>query len=224
MQMEQRRLEGKPPCLRKEYTMNRPDNYQIQAQQAKARFLTYDQERLIRKLGLDHDGEYLYITMLSRKHRIRRDTGDMEKLVADLWVDANSHGEVMTVLDLICDSREDRSVSGKWKAMGDFGRTFHRNLLERADPWADQFAADPEGFRRACETLGGKSFPTGDIAYVMDFFDGLQVLVQLWFAEEEFPAGLRLLWDENALQYIKYETMYFAKGILLHRLKEIMET
>ena len=48
--------------------------------------------------------------------------------------------------------------------------------------------------------------------------------MQLWFPEEEFPAGLRLLWDENALQYIKYETMYFAKGILLQRLKEIMET
>ena len=204
--------------------MNRPDNYQIQAQQAKERFLTYDQERLIRKMGLESDENYLYITMLSRKHRIRRDTGDMEKLVGETWADANSHGEVMTLLDLICDSREDRFVSGKWKAMGDFGRAFHRNLLEGTrDPWADRFEKNPGGFRRACEALGGKTFPTGDIAYAIEFFDGLEVLVQLWFSEEEFPGALRLLWDGNALQYIKYETMYFAKGLLLQRLKEEME-
>ena len=52
--------------------MGRPDNYQIQARQAKDRFLTYDQDALIRKLALDHDREYLYVPMLSRLHRISR--------------------------------------------------------------------------------------------------------------------------------------------------------
>ena len=203
--------------------MGRPDNYQIQARQAKDRFLTYDQDALIRKLGLDHDREYLYVPMLSRLHRISRTTGDMERLEKEVWVDANSHAEVLTLLDLVCDSREDRGVSGKWKAMGAFGMLFHQNLLEGHDPWAERFEADPSGFRRACEALGGRPFPTGDIAYAIELFDGLKVVVQLWFSEEEFPASLRLLWDENALQYIKYETMYYAKGILLQRLKAEME-
>ena len=204
--------------------MGKPDNYRIQARQAKDRFLTYNQQDLIRKMKLRYDSDYLYIPMLSRLHRISRTTGDMERLEGEHWADANSHGEVMTLLDLICDSRENRSVSGKWKAMGAFGLMFHQNLLEGRDPWADRFEADRSGFRRACEALGGRPFPTGDIAYTIELFDGLEVLVQLWFAEEEFPASLRLLWDENALQYIKYETMYFAKGLLLQRLKEIMET
>ena len=202
--------------------MNRPDNYQIQAQQAKERFLTYDQEALIRKLGLEHDGQYLYLTFFSQRHRLCRATGDLQRLAGEDWVDANSHGEVLTVLDLVCDSREDRRVSGKWKSMGNFGKLFHSGLLESRDPWADRFAADPEGFRKACEALGGRPFPTGDVACILEIFDGLPVVVQLWFAEEEFPASLRLLWDENALQYLKYETMYFAKGILLQRLKENM--
>jgi len=204
--------------------MDRPDNYRIQTRQAKARFLTYDQEALIRKLRLRHDREYLYIPMLTQLHRISRTTGDTERLAGETWVDANSHGEVLTLLDLVCDSREDRAVSGTWKSMGAFGKLFHRNLLEGSrDPWADRFEADPAGFRRACEALGGRPFPTGDIAYIIELFVVNEVLVQLWFAEEEFPASLRLLWDENALQYIKYETMYFAKGILLQRLKENME-
>ena len=203
--------------------MERTDNYQVQAQQAKARFLTYDQSEIIRRLQLDADDQYLYLSMLSRRHRICRKTGDMEKETPSGWADANRHSEVMTVLDLLCDSRPDRFLTGRWKAMGAFGLMFHQNLLEgQKDPWADLFEANPDQFRRACLALGGTPFPQGDIAYAIELFDGLPVLVQLWFGDEEFPASLRFLWDENSLQYLKYETMWFAKGLLLERIKEEM--
>ena len=39
--------------------MEREGNYTIQANQAKAHFLGYDQEKLIRKLGLRTDGSWL---------------------------------------------------------------------------------------------------------------------------------------------------------------------
>ena len=107
--------------------------------------------------------------------------------------------------------------------MGAFGLMFHQNLLEgQKDPWADLFEANPDSFRRACLALGGTPFPQGDMAYAMELFDGLRVLVQLWFGDEEFPASLRFLWDENALMYLKYETMWYAKGLLLERIKEEM--
>ena len=203
--------------------MERTNNYLIHAQQAKDRFTTYDQEVLIEKLHLSHDDNYLYTTMLSEHYRIHRKTGDICRKSDTSWVEANSYEEVMTLLDLVCDSREDRFLTGRWKNMTDFGLMFHRNLLEgKADPWADLFESDPEGFRKACLSLGGKPMTWGDISYAIELFDGLSVLVQLWFGDEEFPAGLRLLWDENALMYIKYETMYFAKGLLLQKLKERM--
>ena len=203
--------------------MSRPDNYAIQTRQAQDRFLTYDQQKLIGKFRMRHDEAYLYLPMLSQRYRISRKTGEMQRETARGWADANTHGEVMTLLDLICDSREDRFISGKWKDMGAFGLLFHRSLLENPrDPWADRFEADPEGFRKACLALGGEPFPKGDLAYSIELFDGLRVLVQLWFGDEEFPANLRLLWDENALMYIKYETMWFAKGILLKRIAENM--
>ena len=203
--------------------MPRPDNYALQVRQAQERFLTYDQSALIRKLDLAHDDYFLYIPMLSRPYRIRRATGDFESLVQGRWTPANSHGEVMTLLDLICDSRPDRCVSGRWKAMTAFGHMFHKDLAEgRRDPFAVKFEADPECFRKACLALGGTPFPQGDIAYVLPFCDGLPLLVQLWFGDEEFPASLRLLWDENALMYLKYETMWFAKSLLLERLSEEM--
>ena len=204
--------------------MTRPDNYRIQVRQAQDLFLTYDQSALIRKMRLDHNAEFLYCTMLSRRYRIRRTTGDFEALVNGSWTPASTHGEVMTLLDFLCDSRENRHIAGKWRSMAAFGMLFHENLLEgKRDPWADRFEADPEGFRRACLALGGRAEAMGDMTFAIELFEGLEILLQLWFGDEEFPASLRILWDENSLQYIKYETMWFAKGMLLARLAEEME-
>ena len=55
-------------------------------------------------------------------------------------------------------------------------------------------------------------------------FEDLPVVVQLWLGDEEFPPNLRLLWDENALMYLKYETMHFAKGLLLQKIWKAMES
>lgn len=203
--------------------MARTDNYLKQAAQAKAYFLTYDQEALIRKLNLAYDEDYLYPVFFSQTYRLSRKTGDLARQGKHGWEDANTHGEVMTLLDLICDSREDRFVSGKWKDMAQFGHTFHQNLLEERDSLAEACQERPEVFRRWCEALGGKPMPTGDIAYSIEVFDGLPLMIQLWFGDEDFPARARLLWDENALMYLKYETMYFAREVLLSRLKQEME-
>ena len=204
--------------------MERKDNYAIHAQQAKARFLTYDQQKLIEKFFLRADDQYLYVEMLRTPYRIRRTDGFLEKRAGEQWQDGNSYEEVMTLLDLLCDSREDRHLSGRFRDMQSFGLMFHRNLLENTkDPWAQRLQAEPEKFRKACLALGGIELPQGDIAYAIELFDGLRILLQFWFGDEEFPPNLRWLWDENALMYLKYETMYFARGMLLHRLKEEME-
>ena len=71
--------------------MVRKDNYLIQAQQAKQRFLTYDQEALIRKFQLSADNTYLYVTLLRQTYRICRSTGNMQKLDGSNWLDGNTY-------------------------------------------------------------------------------------------------------------------------------------
>ena len=44
-------------------------------------------------------------------------------------------------------------------------------------------------------------------------------MVQFWFADEDFPAQLQFFWDKNALQYLRYETMYYALGLLRGHLR-----
>ncbi|MDO5400541.1 MAG: DUF3786 domain-containing protein [Eubacteriales bacterium] len=201
----------------------RTDNYLIQANHAKAGFLAYDQDKLIAKLGLQFDDNYLYTTFLAQPYRIHRRTGDISRRVGEAWVDGNSYEEVMTLLDLVCDSREGRYLACRLRNMQDFGASVHRGLLESEnDPWARRFGDDPEGFRRGCRALGGTPLPQGDIGYAIEVFDGLPIALQLWLGDEEFPSQLRILWDENANMYLKYETMYFARALVLERVAENM--
>ena len=202
--------------------MRGKDNYQLQVEGAKRHFLRYDQDRLIRKLNLSAEEDWLFTEMLCRRYRIHRKNGTVERL-DDLWTETNSHGEIMTLLDLVCDSREDRFPTGRWQNMVNFGGLFHRSLAEdAADPLAERIQAHPRAFHRACEALGGTPGPGGDISYALPFFDTLHVAIQFWEGDEEFSPRIRWLWDENALMYLKYETMWFAMGLLRGRLRDEM--
>jgi len=201
--------------------MLRKDNYFIQAQQAKQRFLTYDQEKLIRKFRLHADEEYLYVSLLCRPYRINRITGDLQKEAAGSWQDGNTYEEIMTLLDLLCDSRDDRSISGVWQNMQSFGLQFHQNLLEEGrDPFAERIDADPAILHRAAKTLGAETIRGGDMGYAFELFDGLKIGLLFWHGDEEFAPRVRYLWDQNAKQYIRYETMYFAVSLLRRRIRE----
>ena len=201
----------------------RPDNYQIQAAQAKKLFLTYEQQELIKRCRLRYDDGYFYITFLSDPYRICRRTGDMERLAAGKWIDGNSFGEVMTILDWLCDSKENRCITGRWTNLVTRGAYFHRDLQEgEEDPNAILFDQNSAAFCAACEALGGERMQSADISYAIELLDGLKILVQLWHGDEEFAPNLRLLWDENALRYLRYETTWYAAGLLLKRIKEHM--
>lgn len=198
-------------------------NYLIQAQQAKKHFLTYDQEKIIRKLGLSFDEQYLYIKMLCKLYRLERTAADLQRQEGEQWVDANSYEEVMTLLDLVCDSREDRFLTGRWKSMESFGLQFHQNLLqEQKDPLACLVDVQPEQFLAACRKLGGLPIDMGDLGFRLEVFDGLEIAVLFWQGDEEFLPRIRYLWDENALQYLRYETMYFAVSLLRQRIWQEM--
>lgn len=199
-------------------------NYLIQAKQAKERFRAYDQDALVKKLVAGRDKRYIYVNLLDLTYRIDAASGDLEKCLNGVWTDGNSYPEVMTLLDLVCDSREDRCVTGRWKSMEAFGLMFHRHLLEdQKNPTAEAFDRNPAALDRACRAMGGRPLPGGDVGYAIPFFEDLALGLQFWHSDEEFPARVRYLWDENANRYLRYETMYFATDLLISRLFARME-
>ena len=202
--------------------MARVNNYALQVKQAQGWFLRYDQEALIKKLKLQGDDNYIYVKLLCKTYRIARTTGLVDRL-EEAWVDANTHEEVMTLMDLVCDSRPDRYISGRWKNMQSFGLMFHQNLAEGKNPFAEAIQENIEGFHRACKALGGEPEQNADIAYAIELFDGLRICIQFWEGDEEFAPRVRYLWDENAMMYLKYETMYFAINLLMKRIRALMQ-
>lgn len=199
--------------------MARTNNYLMQAQQAKRHFLTYDQDKLIAKFNLTADEAFLYVKLLCKQYRLDRKTGDLFRREGTHWQDGNSFEEVMTLLDLLCDSRDDRHLSGRWRSMQSFGLEFHQNLLEnRRDGLADYFDAHPEKLRQSCLALNAEPIPGGDMGYAVELFDGLKIGILFWAGDEEFTPRFCYLWDENADQYIRYETMFYAVDLLRQRL------
>ena len=197
------------------------DNYEKQMQHAKQCFLSYDPEKLIREHGLQTDGRYLYLRFLGSRYRLESSTGDLERQQGAQWLDANTHPEVMTVLDLLCDSRPDRHLSGRIRSLQSFGKQFHRNLVEEQyDPLAEAFDRDVPAMHRACQALGARAVPGGDVGYAVELAEGLEAVLHFWQGDGEFAPRLRFFFDENALQYLRYETLFFAVGLVRERLQE----
>lgn len=195
------------------------DNYQIQMRNAQKCFLSYDQEKLIQKFGLHADADYLFPIMFRTLYRIDRKTGSFERY-RGIWQDANTFGEVMTLLDILCDSKDNRWLTGHWVSTQYFGKHIHTGLLEpEEDPLATAFDKAPGAFRKACLALGGHPIAGGDEAYAVEVMDGLEIGIHFWYGDEEFPAQLRFYWDENALMYLKYETMHYTLEHLRHLLR-----
>ncbi len=196
------------------------DNYRLQMEQAQARFLSYDQNRLIEKFSLKADEDYLYLSFLGKPHRLSRKTGALEYGAGGQWRDGNTFDRVLTLLDILCDSRDSRRPAGVWQSMESFGRHVHQSLLAERDPMAEAFDKNPQALALAAQRLGAKPIAWADVGFSLEIMDGLSVGVRFWRSDEDFPAQIRWFWDKNALEYLRYETMYYAVSLVRQGLWE----
>ena len=79
----------------------------------------------------------------------------------------------------------------------------------------------PERLRRVCLRLDGTPIAGADLGFSLPFFEDLCIAVQFWHGDDEFVPRLRVLWDANADQYLRYETMYYAISLIKSRLREM---
>ena len=64
----------------------------------------------------------------------------------------------------------------------------------------------------------------GEVAYQIPLFDFLPIVLQFWDADEDFPGQLMIKWDKNILQYMHFETTFYATGCLLQRIADLLDT
>lgn len=200
-------------------------NYEQTRDKAQLLFLQHDQSEMIEKFHLKHDEQYLYINFVGREYRIDRSTGKIE------WSeDGYSHAvqgnfdETLSIFDLLCCSKEGCHLSGRFSRINNLKGTVYSSGLgnDIFQSSVKYFEEDVDNFARACEQLGGIREKVGDISYRIPVYDFLPVILQLWIGDEEFPSSMQILWDENVMDYMHYETTYYCVSQLLSRLRELM--
>ena len=196
-------------------------NYDKMRDEMELKFLTYDQEQMIEKFSLKHDKEYLYLDFVGREYRIHRKTGRVEYVDEGQAVHADYNVSI-TIFDVLCESKPDCHLSGSFVPVNRLNNVVQTASLGNGifQKETNYFKNKCSALREACERLGGIPQKTGDVSYQILLFPFLPVILQFWDADEEFEAVLKIMWDENILDYMHYETTYFAASHLLSRLKE----
>ena len=135
----------------------------------------------------------------------------------------------MTIYDMLChgDGKELPPLSGKWTLVANFaaaGASPSADVFSQK--YADYFAGKTEALKQACIRLGGQIQPRlagADVTAQLPAFPFFPVLLQFWDADDEFPSQIKIMWDDQTMRYLNFETTYYLQGDLLARLKAIAE-
>ncbi|MDO4344408.1 MAG: DUF3786 domain-containing protein [Eubacteriales bacterium] len=178
---------------------------------------------MIKKFKLEHDKEYLYIQFAGRRYRIHRSSGSVS-WSEDFFQSEEkaNYNEAMTIYDVLCCSKADCRLAGEWVNVGSLSAVRGGSLVKNNHFFGDAgkyFEGKARLLACACEKLHGRKTEKGDVAYELDMFSFLPVILRFWEADEEFPASLQILVDKNILDYMHYETVMFAVSHILERLK-----
>lgn len=198
------------------------NNYERSRDRAQNYFLTFDQQRIIDAWNLASDEDWLYLDFMHLSYRIHRKTGSVIRCR-----DGSSAGfeETLSIFDLLCHQGSGKTVSGNFAPVnslknapraGGVGTDFHTKT-------AAVFDRDPDAFARACRSLGGEPVSMGDLGFRFQIFGDLDVILKFYHADEDFPASLTLLWDQETLAFLYYETVFYIAGFLLESIREEMK-
>ena len=193
------------------------DNYTVSRNRAQQYFLGFDQEKILRTWALRHDDASIFVDFLGQGYRICRSTGEIFRENDGGQADFNV---ALSIFDLLCHESGEKLVTGRFAPVNSLkGNAAVGVATDFHTPFAAHIDRDPEAFRLACEKLGGKSVDMGDIGYRFPIFADLDVILKFYHSDEDFPASVTLLWEENMLQFVYYETVFYIAGALLRQLE-----
>ena len=205
----------------------RTSNYEIMKRQMQKEFLKYDQEKMIQKFCLSSDSDYMFVRFTGKDYRIGRKDGAVSSSEDGFRTILEAgYNEAMTIYDVLCYSRDDCCLSVGFVGMHSLLSVMAGSASSVSDGLfsGKVFRCDhrEEALSAACQNLGGVKAGRGDVAYQLPLFDFLPVIFQFWNSDEEFPPSLQFFTDKNMLEYMHYETVWFAMSHLLERIEENM--
>lgn len=202
-------------------TMEYKSNYEKVTEDWKKRFLDMDQERLIERFQLNHDGQWLYLRYLGQQLKLSRTSGKV------LFADREEIPEfdtVITVYNMFYYAKEHPAASGELvpfrlvKRVYPFERAYQKQILE---PFARLFSGHVKELREACEKLGGTELPQGDVGYQINAFECEPMRFYFWDCDDEFEAQGNILFDYSATDFNHVESAVSTAEMGVKRLAEL---
>lgn len=189
-------------------------NYDMLYDQSRERFLTFDQEEMIRCFGLRHDAENIRFHVLGRDAALDRRTG-----VITVAGERAGFNEACTAYDILSRAERRPALSGRWVSIAELGGSVATSHVEKLTNELLDMNGRTEEFKTRCRGWGGVERKQGDVSFIVPLFDFFPVWLQFWEGDDEFPPQFRCLWDANTLDFMFYETTWYAHGFLLSRLR-----
>ncbi len=196
------------------------NNYAVLRESARLQFLGLDLERGCRRVGQPFTETEVPVRILGETHVLRRaDARLFEPDGAEAGFE-----KAMSVYDLLGRSDAAPHLSGQFVTTmalhGIMGsNSVHENLNGNA---ARRFTGKAAALDAACRRLGGLPAEKGDVSYTLPAFDCFPVQLRFWEADEEFPAQLQFFFDRNALQFLRYETLWYVSAFVTARLEKAL--
>lgn len=202
--------------------MKKRDNYEKALENAGAYFRKRMADPWEKRPFIDFtDGSFRFM-FAAHECRVERESGAVWLVQRDGSVCPAGFNAALTAYDLLCDSRPDARLSGQFVSVGSLNPVFNSGEGNAFFAGHAAMYDSRQGLlEQSCRALGGMKVPfKGDLAYELPLFGFMPVVMQFWASDEEFPAALSLLWDKNVLQYLHFETLFYAASELLRRLGE----
>ena len=119
--------------------------------------------------------------------------------------------------------RETRSTRGSMVAFKNLpGASFYDPTYQKRGPKriARRFGQSVEEFRKACRNLNWQEVEFGDASFQFDILPKIQGLVVLHAGDEEFPAAVNILFNDEIVNFLPLEDVAVLAGLIATRLSK----
>lgn len=198
-------------------------NYDIFKANALKKFLEYDHDKIVNRLNLNSDENYIYIEFFNKLYRVGRHKPVMEhQNKNNNWCESDCNA-VLTICDLLCHTEDPIQLSGELNTLQGLN-TVHSSSTSGS--LGDSFFSEKENFFNehlheiaiACEAMGGIPAGKGDLAYSLPLYGDIRLQFSFYKADDEFPATLTFYFDTDICKYLFYETLWYLIILVLEEL------
>jgi len=108
-------------------------------------------------------------------------------------------------------------LTGEWVSFKELSgiEGYYPAFRKRAiDPVIRKYGSNPQALLTALERLPAKKAQTADISIVVEAFEGVPILVELWASDEEFGPEANMLFDKSITDIFCTEDTVVLAGLV----------